>query len=292
MAEPGRTAADATAADGVETADALAVAREAAADAVQVILAARGRRREITAKRPRDFVTDADRAAEERIVERLIRAFPGHAIVAEESAEESVNGGKRKRSAGGNRYRWIIDPLDGTTNFVHGFPAYAVSIALYEGDAPRAALVVDPLRGEWFAARAGEGARLDGGDPADGRDLAVTDPVDPNQRLVATGFPFRHPEQIERYLAAFRALFERVGDMRRAGSAALDLAYVAAGRVDGFWELGLNLWDIAAGELLVLEAGGRVSDWVGGAAHRQTGWVAAGGPNVHAMLVETLTEHA
>lgn len=269
------------AADPVASADALAVAREAAGAAVEVLLAARERRREVLAKHPRDFVTDADRAAEERILERIARAFPDHAIVAEESGETDGTGA----------WRWIVDPLDGTTNFVHGFPAFAVSIALFEGDRPRVGVVVDPLRGEWFTAKAGEGARLDWGDPAAARTLTVTDPAEPGRRLIATGFPFRHPSEIDRYLAAFRALFPEVGDMRRAGSAALDLAYVAAGRVDGFWELGLNVWDLAAGELLVLEAGGRVSDWGGGATHRQTGWLAAGGPTVHALLVRTLAEY-
>ena len=276
-------------ADGADSAEALAVAREAA-DAAAGILrrsaagADERQRNEgsISAKRARDFVSDADRAAEERIVERLRRAFPDHAIVAEESGE----------TAGWSPFRWIIDPLDGTTNYLHGFPVYAVSIALYEGEAPRVGLVVDPSRGEWFSARAGHGARLDGGNPDDAIGIRVTDDIEPGRRLLATGFPFRHPDEIDRYLAAFRALFERIGDMRRTGSAALDLAYVAAGRVDGFWELGLNPWDMAAGELLVTEAGGRVSDWTGGGDHHRTGSIAAGGPSVHALLVETLAEHA
>lgn len=279
------------AADGVETAEALAVAREAAAGAVEVLRQAlAGAGGAVSAKRPRDFVTDADRAAEAVIVERLTRAFPRHAIVAEEAAEAA--GGGSPDGAGDRRpFRWIIDPLDGTTNFMHGFPAFAVSIALYEGEIPRAGLVVDPVRNEWFTARAGEGAWLDGGDPAQGKRMAVAKEAVAGRRLVATGFPFRRPEELDRYLAAFRAVFGQVGDMRRAGSAALDLAYIAAGRVDGFWELGLSAWDMAAGELLVTEAGGRVSDWTGGTAHRDTGWVAAGSPSVHAMLVETLSEY-
>ncbi|HUP00265.1 MAG TPA: inositol monophosphatase family protein [Gemmatimonadota bacterium] len=277
------------AADPADSAVALAVAREAAQAAAAVLrrsqAAADGRRGaagSVAAKRRRDFVSDADRAAEEQIVERLRRAFPDHAIQAEESGE----------TAGACPFRWIVDPLDGTTNFLHGFPVYSVSIALYEGDEPRVGLVVDPSRGEWFTARAGHGVRLDGGDPAEGRELRVTEEVDSDRRLIATGFPFRHPDEIDRYLAAFRALFERVGDMRRTGSAALDLAYIAAGRVDGFWEMGLNPWDIAAGELLVIEAGGRVSDWIGGGTHRETGWVAAGGSSVHRVLVDTLAEYA
>lgn len=285
------------AADAVETAEALAVAREAAAGAVEVLRQAlAGAGGSVSAKRPRDFVTDADRAAEARIVGRLTRAFPGHAIVAEESAEAAAGGPGGSPDAGGARdrrpFRWIIDPLDGTTNFMHGFPAFAVSIAFYEGDTPLAGLVVDPMRNEWFTARAGKGAWLDGGDPTQGKRIAVAKEAVAGRRLVATGFPFRCPEELDRYLAAFRAVFGQVGDMRRAGSAALDLAYIAAGRVDGFWELGLSAWDMAAGELLVIEAGGLVSDWTGGTAHRDTGWIAAGSPSVHAMLVETLSEYA
>ncbi|MBW3660626.1 MAG: hypothetical protein KY397_03220, partial [Gemmatimonadetes bacterium] len=134
----------------------------------------------------------------------------------------------------------------------------------------------------------GRGARVDAGDPAAARPIAVSGATDPAGAILATGFPFRSPDQLDRYLAAFRALFERVADMRRAGSAALDLAWTAAGRVDGFWEIGLSLWDFAAGELLVREAGGLVSGWDGGAGHRKTGTIAAGTPAVHALLVEVL----
>ncbi len=270
--------------DGVETADALAVAREAAADAVAVLRAAAESAHEnvVTDKQPRDFVTATDHAAEEAIVERIQRAFPDHAVMAEESGEQS----------GITAHKWVIDPLDGTTNFMHGFPMYAVSIALLERDTPQVGIVVDPVRGEWFTARAGQGAWLDDGRTDESRPIRVADSPRPDRRLVATGFPFRHPEQIDRYLAAFAVLFENVGDMRRAGSAALDLAYVAAGRVDGFWELGLNLWDIAAGELLITEAGGIVTDWGGTNGYRDTGWVAAGNPDVHTVLVETLAGFA
>jgi myo-inositol-1(or 4)-monophosphatase len=270
--------------DAVETADALAVAREAAADAVAVLQAAAESAHEnvVTDKQPRDFVTAIDHAAEEAIVDRIQRAFPNHAVMAEESGERS----------GTTTHKWVIDPLDGTTNFMHGFPMYAVSIALLEGDSPQVGIVVDAVRGEWFTARAGEGAQLDNGRIDDSRPIRVAESPRLDRRLVATGFPFRHPEQIDRYLAAFAVLFERVGDMRRAGSAALDLAYVAAGRVDAFWELGLNLWDIAAGELLIAEAGGIVTDWSGAGEHRDTGWIAAGSPDVHAVLIETLARFA
>jgi myo-inositol-1(or 4)-monophosphatase len=169
---------------------------------------------------------------------------------------------------------------------------FAVSIALYEGETPLVGLVVDPVRGEWFSARAGAGTWLDPGDPAEARRLTVADAAEADEGpLLATGFPFRRPEDTDRYLGAFRELFLRSSDMRRAGSAALDLAYVAAGRVDGFWEIGLSPWDIAAGELLVLEAGGRVSDWEGGTGHRETGWIAAGGAETHRFLTSVLADH-
>lgn len=272
-------------ADALDLAEALAVAREAAREASEILLSswpAIGRR-EASRKRPRDLVTEADRRSEERILDRLGRAFPDHAIVAEES-------GGRSRAGS---LRWFVDPLDGTANYVHGFPMFAVSIALYEGALPLAGVVVDPVRGEWFTARAGEGAWVDAGDPDSAHRLAVSEPGDAVEGpLLATGFPFKNLAETGRYLAAFRALFERSSDMRRAGSAALDLAYVAAGRVDGFWEMNLSPWDIAAGELLVLEAGGLVSDWSGGAGHRESGWIAAGGPGTHRLLTSVLADYA
>ncbi len=270
-------------ADRFESAEALAVAREAAADAVRVLRArladadAGGAER----KQARDFVTIADEAAEAVIVERLERAFPDHAIVAEES------GGRDRASP----WRWLVDPLDGTTNFVHAFPVFAVSIALFRGETPVLGLVVDVVRGEWFTARTGQGAWVDEGDPRDGRRIQVSSVDDPERRLVATGFPFRWPELTDLYLGAFRDVFEQVGDMRRAGAAALDLAWTAAGRLDGFWEIGLSPWDLAGGEVLIREAGGEITDWTGGGDHRRTGWVAAGSPAVHAMLVETLAPY-
>lgn len=270
--------------DAVETLDALAVAREAAADAVAILRDASGGRfrARAEAKQARDFVTETDHAAEAAIVERIQRAFPDHGILGEESGDR----------VGVVDAKWIVDPLDGTTNFMHGFPVYAVSIALVAGGEIQVGVVVDATRNEWFTARAGEGAWIDPGDAESARQLAVAPEPAPQRRLVATGFPFRQSHQIDRYLAAFRALFAHVGDMRRAGSAALDLAYVAAGRVDGFWEIGLSPWDIAAGELLVIEAGGAVSDWSGSDRHRKTGEILAGSRGVHAALLETLVEFA
>lgn len=234
-------------------------------------------------KRRGDFVTEADRESERRILEVLAREFPDHAVVAEESGARASEGS----------LCWIVDPLDGTANYVHGFPMFAVSIALYDGSLPLAGLVLDPVRSEWFTARAGQGAWLDRGEPGSAVRLTVADAADPDEGpLLATGFPFKDRAQLGRYLAAFGELFGRASDMRRAGSAALDLAYVASGRVDGFWEMALNPWDIAAGEILVLEAGGRVSDWRGGDGHRETGWIAAAGRVTHDLLTSILAPHA
>ena len=266
----------------------LGVAREAAGAGVETLREAwRNRDAEVVAdeKQPRDLVTETDREAERRIVERIRATFPDHDLVAEESDQ-------RGAAAAGVGPRWVVDPLDGTANFVHGIPMWAVSVALLDDDTPVVGVVVDPLRNEWFTAVAGQGAFLDRGDPAEAEPIGVSRSGDPARAILATGFPFRRPVEIERYLEAFGELFRRVSDMRRAGSAALDLAYVASGRVEGFWEIGLNRWDIAAGELLVLEAGGRVSDWRGGAEHRTTGWIAAGNEATHDLLLEVLAAYA
>ncbi|MFN2421638.1 MAG: inositol monophosphatase [Gemmatimonadota bacterium] len=274
------------AAERLEPAAALVVAREAAAAGAAALRAAwretgRGSAR---AKAPGDLVTEADHQAEARIVERIQDAYPDHAIVAEESG---LHG-----DGDDVRYRWIVDPLDGTANFVHRIPAWAVSIALVEVGSPIVGVVVDPLRDEWFTAVAGRGATHDRGDPGDATPIEVSPSTDLDEAILATGFPFRQPHEIDRYMGAFDDLFRRVSDMRRIGSAAIDLAYVAAGRVEGFWEIGLKPWDIAAGELIVLEAGGRVSDWRGGMEHRSTGWIAAGNPVTHDLLLEVLSAYA
>jgi myo-inositol-1(or 4)-monophosphatase len=274
------------AAEGIDLERALDAAREAAAAGVEALRGAWRAvgRAEARAKRgPGDLVTEADRAAEERIVERLRAAYPEHEVVGEES-------GRRTERSGS--YRWIVDPLDGTANFVHRIPAWAVSIALLEDGAPIVGVVVDPLRDEWFAAVRGRGATLDSGDPSLAQGIRVAPTADLASAILATGFPFRRREELDRYLGAFADLFVRVSDMRRIGSAALDLAYVAAGRVEGFWEIGLSRWDIAAGELLVTEAGGRVSDWSGGLGHRRSGWIAAGNPAAHDLLLEVLGAYA
>lgn len=263
---------------------ALGVARDAAAagaDALRAAWRATGRE-DARQKGPGDLVTEADRAAEARIV-GIHAAYPGHAILAEEA------GG---RGAVDASHRWVVDPLDGTANFVHRIPVWAISVALLAEGVPVVGVVVDPLRDEWFTAIAGSGARVDRGDPALAEPIAVSPATELSNAILATGFPFRCPAEADRYFGAFGELFRRVSDMRRAGSAALDLAYVACGRVEGFWEIGLNLWDIAAGELLVAEAGGRVSDWRGGVEHRTTGWIAAGNGAAHDLLLDVLGPYA
>ncbi len=221
-----------------------------------------------------DFVSDVDRMAEEQIIHILRRAYPDHAILGEESG-----------SHGEADFEWVIDPLDGTTNFLHGFPHYAVSIALRHRGRLESGVIYDPLRQELFTARRGAGCQLDG------RRLRVTRAKTIDGALLGTGFPFKNQQLLNPYLDMFRDVSGRASDLRRAGSAALDLAYVAAGRLDGFWELGLQPWDMAAGALMVKEAGGLVGDVTGGENHMQTGHIVAGNPKLFADLLRTIRPH-
>jgi len=218
-----------------------------------------------------DFVSEVDRSAEQAIIQELRSKFPHHAILAEESGAHA-----------GDEFRWIIDPLDGTTNYLHGFPQFSVSIALQHKDRLEHAVVYDPLREELFTASRGGGALLND------RKIRVSARSGLAEALLATGFPYRDQSFLDAYLGMFRALLAETAGIRRPGSAALDLAYCAAGRVDGFWELGLAPWDIAAGALLVREAGGVVSDIAGEERHLETGNVVAGGIKVHGALLRTL----
>ncbi len=195
-----------------------------------------------------DLVTSVDRDCERRIVELLRRNFPHHSIIAEEATD--LVGGK-------NDYKWIIDPLDGTTNFAHGYPQFCVSIALAHEEVTLIGVVYDPLRRECFSAIRGQGATLNG-DP-----IRASTVPDLDQALLATGFPYDRRENADDYLAYFRDFLTRCQGIRRAGAAALDLCYVASGRLDGYWELKLRPWDSAAGSLIVAEAGGRLSDFSG-----------------------------
>ncbi len=221
-----------------------------------------------------DFVSDIDRAAEETIIQELRGRFPSHSILAEESGEQ-----------GHGDAQWIIDPLDGTTNYLHGFPQYAVSIALkYKGQL-ECGVVYDPLREELFTAARGQGAKLND------RKLRVTNRPSLDGALIGTGFPFRDQRHIDAYLGMFKDMTLATAGIRRPGSAALDLAYVAAGRTDGFWELGLSPWDCAAGALLIKEAGGTVTDLAGGDRYLETGNLAAGNLKVHRAILDLIQPH-
>lgn len=235
----------------------------------------RGDELNITAKQRNDFVSDADRAAEAVIIQELSSKFPHHAILAEES-------GRRAGQTGGDEFEWIIDPLDGTTNYLHGFPQFAVSIGLRWRGRMQQAVVYDPLREELFVATRGSGALLND------RRLRVSTRRDLRGALLGTGIPFREQQTLDVYLEMLRALIADTAGIRRPGSAALDFAYVAAGRLDGFWELGLLPWDFAAGALLVTEAGGIVTDLAGGERYFVTGNVVAGNPRVQRAMLERL----
>lgn len=225
----------------------------------------------VGSKSRNDFVTDVDCAAENAIISELRSKFPQHAILAEESGAYS-----------GNEFEWIIDPLDGTTNYLDGFPQWSISIGLRERGRMQVAVVYDPLREELFTAERGGGSKLND------RRLRVTRRPGLEGALIGTGIPFRDQTHLDTYLNMLRAMVEDTAGIRRPGSAALDFAYVAAGRLDGFWELQLSPWDFAAGALLVMEAGGTVSDLAGGDRFFDTGNVVAGGLKVHGALVQRL----
>ena len=225
----------------------------------------------ISEKSRNDFVSEVDRMAETAIIDTLRKAYPNHAILAEESGETR-----------GDDYQWIIDPLDGTTNYLHSFPQFAVSIALRHRGQLESAVVYDPMREEMYTADRGGGAFLND------RRLRVTQRKDLQGALVGTGIPFRDQRHLDVYLAMMKVMVRDTAGIRRPGSAALDFAYLAAGRIDGFWELGLSPWDFAAGVLLIREAGGRVTDLAGGERFFDTGNVVAGGIKVHAAMLREL----
>lgn len=225
---------------------------------------------DIGLKQASDFVTRVDRDSEKIIVSALRDSFPDYGFLAEETMRDEP-------SPGG--MRWIIDPLDGTTNFIHSYPMFAVSIALEKDGNIVAGVILDPLRDELFTALKGEGAYL--GD----RNIQVSERTDLSGCLVATGFPFKQKHMLGKYMKLFSRVMEHVSDIRRAGAAALDLAHLAAGRCDGFFELGLSPWDTAAGSLLITEAGGIITDFGGGTEFLNTGNVLAGVPELHSMLL-------
>ena len=229
----------------------------------------------VQSKSPNDFVTEVDRAAEQAIIEVLRDAFPGHGILAEESGESGPE----------SEFTWIIDPLDGTTNFIHGLPQYAVSIAQTKNGVLEHAVVYDPNTNEMFTASRGAGAFLND------RRIRVSRRTRLNEALIGTGFPFRRFDHVDAYLAMFKELTQKTAGIRRPGAAALDLAYVAAGRLDGFWEMGLSPWDMAAGVLLIQEAGGLVSDLSGEGNHLTTGNVVAGTPKIFGQLLPIIQSY-
>ncbi len=221
-----------------------------------------------------DFVTVVDRRAEEAIV-RLIRGrFPDHGVIAEESPP----------AAGSSGYNWYIDPLDGTTNFIHGYPLFSVSVALADPQGMRAAVVFDPLRNEMFTATRGGGAFLNG------EPIRVSPAEKLSEALLVTGFPFRSLHRLDAYLGSFRSFILGSSGIRRDGSAALDLAYVACGRYEGFWEMSLSSWDVAAGGLIVREAGGVVTDFQGRDDYLTSGDIVAANPNIHPAMLRVVRE--
>jgi myo-inositol-1(or 4)-monophosphatase len=231
---------------------------------------------EVEEKSLNDYVSSVDKEAELAIIGTLRKSYPDHSIVAEESG---IDQGKD------TDHQWIIDPLDGTTNFIHGIPHFAVSIALKIKGRTEIGVVFDPIRNELFSAVKGQGSQINGY-----RTRTNTVPK-LSGTILATGFPFKQKHQTETYLKIFNEFFIDVADMRRAGSAALDLAYVAAGRMDGFWEYGLKPWDIAAGELLLKESGAMMTDFNGGNDYMKSGNVVAANPKLLKEMLTVIRKH-
>lgn len=256
------------------TRNALHVAVGAAMQAGRVIMDGYGKVLQVEAKQHHDFVTEVDKDAEASIIKYIRRAFPDHEILAEESGRhENVNA-----------CRWIIDPLDGTTNFIHGMPMFAVSIALEVGGELTAGAVYEPVRKELFTAEKNKGAFLNG------RKISVSSEAEKSRCLLATGFPFRNYELLDEYLKIFKSFMTQVSGIRRPGSAALDLCYLACGRYDGFWELNLKPWDIAAGTLIIQEAGGVITDFSGRKDFLYKGNVIGSNSKIHSWMLDAVRD--
>ena len=228
----------------------------------------------VSTKGQGDFVTEVDRAAEDAIIETLREAYPSHSFLGEESGEQ-----------GESEFQWIIDPLDGTTNFIHGFPQYAVSIALAQDGVLQHGVIYDPNTNELYTASRGRGAFLND------KRIRVSSRTKLADSLIGTGFPYREFAHVDTYLAIQKDMMQKTAGLRRPGAASLDLAYVAAGRLDGFFELGLSPWDMAAGNLLISEAGGLVGDFEGESTHMTSGNLVAGNPKIFAQLLQVIAPH-
>jgi myo-inositol-1(or 4)-monophosphatase len=228
----------------------------------------------VRSKRPKDYVSEVDHAAEEAIISVLLDAYPDHGILAEESGKKESN----------SEFVWVIDPLDGTTNFLHGFPQYCVSIGLLHKGIPTQAVIYDTNRDELFTATRGVGAYLND------RRIRVSKTEKLELALMGTGFPFREVESIDDYIRMMRNIMLTTSGIRRPGAAALDLAWVAAGRIDGFWEIGLAPWDMAAGALLVREAGGLIGDLDGNDKFMESGRVVAANAKLFSAILQTLKQ--
>lgn len=233
-------------------------------------------RLQIDRKQHNDFVTEVDKAAEETIIETLSEAYPNHGFLAEESGELLNN----------SDHIWIIDPLDGTTNFIHGFPQYAISIALSVNGVLQQAVIYDPNRDELFSASKGGGAYVDR------RRLRVADQIKLDNALIGTGFPYRQDQDVDQYLKIFADMTRQCAGLRRPGAASLDLAYVAAGRYDGFFESELKPWDMAAGALIITEAGGLVGNYRGEEGFLESGEIMAGNPRIFAQMAQVLGKYS
>ncbi|HJW02788.1 MAG TPA: inositol monophosphatase family protein [Azospira sp.] len=231
---------------------------------------------QIVTKQQSDYVTEVDRAAEAAIIETLREAYPNYGILAEESGLSGTTDAE---------FQWIIDPLDGTTNFIHGLPQYAISIALAQNGQVTQGVIYDPNRNELFTASKGRGAFLND------RRIRVSKRTRLGESLIGTGFPYRSFDHVDAYLGIFKELTQSTAGIRRPGAASLDLAYVACGRLDGFWEFGLSPWDMAAGTLMIAEAGGLVSDLAGESTYLESGNVVAGTPKVFTSLLQVVQNY-
>jgi len=226
----------------------------------------------VRSKRAKDYVTEVDQAAEQAIIEIVKKAYPEHGFLAEESGAAATDA----------EFVWVIDPIDGTTNFIHGFPQYCVSIGIQQRGAMAHAVIYDPTKNELFTASKGRGAFLND------RRIRVTPLAKLGEALIGTGFPFKEVTRLDLYMRQLGTMMKTCSGVRRAGAAALDLAYVACGRLDGFWELGLSPWDMAGGALLIQEAGGLVGDLKGDSGYLESGDIVAATPKIFPALLEAL----